>query len=322
MTTVRLLGHRWLHTFWTTRSPLLFSSAVYAVMIVLFTAGLVLDDRMITGAPAWLKPLKFAVSSLMYSLTLLWILRFVRHRPRLVNVVSWANGAALLAELSIILFQAARGTTSHFNVTSPLNRTLYLIMAGAVGVLWLTHLIVTLVVVSQRFERPSFALSLRLGLTLTLIGMSLGFLMVTPLGTLLASGQGVKPPLLPTGIIGAHSIGVPDGSPGLPLVGWSTVGGDLRVGHFIGLHALQLLPLFAWLLTRRPRFSETQRVRLVWTTGLGYLGVMLLTTWQALRAQPLTAPDGLTLSVLAGLVIMVTGLATVISHPVRVRKAH
>jgi hypothetical protein len=317
MTTVRPRRHRWLHAFRTRRSPLLFSSAVYAVMIVLFTAGLVLDDRVITGAPAWLKPLKFAVSSLMYSLTLLWILSFVRHRPRLVNGVAWANGAALLAELSIILFQAARGTTSHFNVTTPLNRTLYLIMAGAVGVLRLTHLIVTLVVAFQRFERPSFALSLRLGLTLTLIGMSFGFLMVSPLGTLLASGQGVKPPILPTGIIGAHSIGVPDGSPGLPLVGWSTVGGDLRVGHFIGLHALQLLPLFAWLLTRRPRLSEAQRVGLVWTTGFGYLGVMLLTTWQALRAQPLTAPDHLTLSVLAGLVILVAGLAGVISNPGR-----
>lgn len=194
MTTVRSRRHRWLHVFWTLHSPLLFSSAVYAVMIVLCTAGLVLDDRVITGVPAWLKPLKFVVSSLMYSLTLRWILNFVRHRPRLVNSVTWANGAALLAELNIILFQAVRGTTSHFNVTTPLNRTLYLIMAGAVGVLWVTQLIVTLVVAFQRFERPSFALSLRLALTLTLIGMSFGFLMVSPLGTLLASGQASSRP--------------------------------------------------------------------------------------------------------------------------------
>ncbi|MEZ4611313.1 MAG: hypothetical protein R2838_13915 [Caldilineaceae bacterium] len=83
--------------------------------------------------------------------------------------------------------------------------------------------------------------------------------------------------------IGAHSVGVEDGGPGLPLVGWSTVGGDLRIPHFVGLHGLQVLAVLAWLLTRpaaRRRWNERQRVALVWIGGLAYLGWTGLLTWQ------------------------------------------
>ncbi len=80
------------------------------------------------------------------------------------------------------------------------------------------------------------------------------------------------------------------------------MGGDLRVPHFFGLHALQVLPLIGGLLaldwTRR-RLSERQRLALVWTAGLGYLGLVLLLTWQALRGQSIVAPDALTLAAFA-----------------------
>ena len=35
--------------------------------------GMLVDPRIITGAPAWLKPFKFAISTAIYSLTLAWI---------------------------------------------------------------------------------------------------------------------------------------------------------------------------------------------------------------------------------------------------------
>jgi hypothetical protein len=103
--------------------------------------------------------------------------------------------------------------------------------------------------------------------------------------------------------VGAHSVGVADGGPGLPLVGWSTTGGDLRVPHFFGLHAMQVVPAAALALGALfPHLTQTRRVRLTWIVSLGYLALTLLLTWQALRGQSIVAPDALTLGALATLV--------------------
>ncbi len=76
-------------------------------------AGLLLDPRVITGAPAWLKPMKFAISISIYCFTLLWMLTFVRGRPRLVGFISWVTAVALFVEMVLIAGAAAFGTSSH-----------------------------------------------------------------------------------------------------------------------------------------------------------------------------------------------------------------
>src|SRR5713226_7569965 len=91
-------------------------------MLITFLATLVgslVDHRVITGAPAWLKPAKFAISVSVYCFTFVWLLGFVENHPRLVRVVANVTAFSVIAEMIAIILQAARGTTSHFNVSTP-----------------------------------------------------------------------------------------------------------------------------------------------------------------------------------------------------------
>ena len=271
--------------------------------LLISIAGILFDQRVITGAPAWLKPFKFSLSIAIYSFTLLWILGFVEGKRWLVRAISAVTSAGLIVEMIVVITQVVRGTSSHFNAATPLDSTLFSIMGAIIMVVWVMTLIATLLLLFQRLSDPAFAWALRLGLVITLFGAASGMLMVRPTPAQQAAreaGQQVT-------AIGAHSVGVEDGGPGLPITGWSTTGGDLRIGHFVGLHALQALPLLGWLLMRRRirRLGNARRVALVWIAGFGYAGVMGLTIWQALRGQPLLAPDALTLAAFAGLVAAV-----------------
>ena len=290
-----------LHRLWQIHAPLTLLGCLMTVLTLFFTVGIFADPRVVTGVPAWLKPTKFGVSITLYTFTITWLLGFVNvervWKRRLVNIAGWVLVGTFIAEMVPITLQVLRGTTSHFNVSTPLDAALWSLMAVSIVILWTTNFVIAALLLFQRFENPAFAWSLRLGLIITIIGMGLGFLMTTPTAQQLASWQGGTPVTL----VGAHTVGLTDGGPGLPLVGWSTRGGDLRIGHFVGMHALQVLPFLGLLVMRRRRWSVRQRLQLVVTAAAGYLGVVLLVTWQALRAQPLVRPDALTLGVFAAL---------------------
>jgi hypothetical protein len=175
-------------------------------------------------------------------------------------------------------------------------------MALFIALTWvMTLLTAWLLVTTRRLPDPVFAQALRLAVVVAAVGMAVGFFMTSPTEVQIGAAEagGGMP------IVGAHSVGAEDGGPGLFLVGWSTEGGDLRVGHFVGLHALQVLPLVGLGLSRLgPRWLGTgPRIGLVWVVSLAYLGVVVLTTWQALRGQPLIRPD-LSTAVAGGTILL------------------
>jgi hypothetical protein len=292
--------------------------------LVATLAGLLLDPRVITGAPAWLKPTKFAISGSVYAFTLVWLLGFVRGHRRPVALVANVTAVALTVEVALIIVQVVRGTTSHFNFSTPLDGAIFSTMGAFIVAVWLAGLVTGGLLFLQQLPDAPLGWSLRMGVVIALVGMGVGLLMTQPtpdqVTTLAAGASGGGR------IVGAHSVGVPDAGPGLPLVGWSTVGGDLRVAHFVGLHALQVLPLVGWWLSRsrvtRIGLSERHRLALVGTVGLAYLGAVVLLAWQALRGQSLVAPDGATMAAfgsLFGLVALV--VVAVLGHARRTRHA-
>jgi hypothetical protein len=273
-------------------------AASMGVVAVVAATGLVVDDRVLLGLPRWLKPLKIALSFGLYAVTLAWMLSFLRRGRRAARAAGWVLVVMAVVEVAIITGQAARGRRSHFNADTPLDERLFSIMGAAVAVVWLATAVLAVVVLRQRIADRTVAWSIGLGLAVALAGMAVGVLM---------TGR-------PGG--GAHSVGVPDGGPGLPVLGWSTTGGDLRIGHFVGLHALQVIPLVGAVLATLPRraLSDRSRVRLGQVAAAGYIGLTGLLTWQALRGQPLLAPDGPTFaaaSLLVGGVLGAGGLAVV-----------
>ncbi|MFC4064593.1 hypothetical protein [Actinoplanes subglobosus] len=283
--------------------PLLWLTAASAVLALIALTGIFVDDRILTGVPIWLKPFKFAVSFVFYAWTLAWILAILPRRSRAGERAGVVILGVAVVELTIIVTQVIRGTTSHYNVSTPLDELLWDIMGPSIMVLFFAQVVIAVAALRQRIPDRPAAFAIRLGLGISLLGMAIAFIMTSQ--------------MTDSGLIGAHSVGVPDGGPSMPVTGWSTTGGDLRISHFVGLHALQAVPLLAFGLGRWTRLTEQARARLVLIGGSAYAVLVILLTWQALRAQPLLQPDGLTLAAFGALaaVTAVAGVAATRGRP-------
>ena len=304
---------------WAFNHPLTLVGVAMLLTLLAALIGILVDPRVVTGVPAWLKPAKFAISISIYCFTLLWLLTFVRGRPRLVGLIAWVTAVALLIEMVLIAYAAALGTTSHFNVSTPVSAAVWTTMGLSVMLVWAANLLTIVLLLIQRLPYPAFAWSLRLGLIVSFVGMGLAFFMTSPTPEQIqAAGVDGEMP-----IAGAHSVGVEDGGPGLPITNWSTTGGDLRVAHFFGLHALQALPLAGFLVASfGPGWLRSgHRIALVWAASLFYLGLVLLLAWQALRGQPLVSPDASMLGMLLALFVAAGAVASaVVLHARRTRE--
>ncbi len=292
------------------RQPVLtLSVLVNLALFVVAIAGMLFDPHTVLGAPTWTKTVKFTISIALYCGTLIWVLNRITQRPRLVRFIGNATGALLLLEIAIIAIQAARGVPSHFNYTTWLDSAMFITMGAGITSMWVIDVIAFVLLMRERMQSRAMAAALRFGMLIALIGMALAFTMTGPNSTQIAAltaGQKLS-------ILGAHNVNaIIDGQTRMiPFLGWNRDGGDLRIAHFIGLHAIQVIPLLGlWLERRRARWlGDDARASLIAVASATYLGVTLLTLWQALRNESIATPGAMTFGGFA-VVLSLTAIAT------------
>jgi hypothetical protein len=256
-------------------------SAVGAVLLVPFW---IFDPRDLGGVSAWEKPLKFFISSAIFSFTFSWLSSFITKGSRWVKLSGLLIAISLAVELVLIVAMAALGTTSHFNVSTPTAIVIWSLMATFISIVLFATLFLSITILLQKQQEYNLKLTLVLGSLNTAVGMGLAYLMTSATANQLANFQGIA---------GAHAVGVEDGGPGLPFFGWSTVAGDLRVGHFFGLHSIQVAAI---LLAISLLLPIAFRIPLIVVGNVTWLGFVGLVTWQSLRAEPFTSPSQPTLT--------------------------
>ena len=282
-----------LHPLWNASRPL---TAVGLGMLAALAASLMMmaiDPRVVAGAPAWLTPAKFAISTAIYALTLAWLFTYLPARTRLTRVVGWGTALILVLEVALIDLQAARGVTSHFNAATPFDLVVFSVMGGAIAIAWGLSIALAIALFRQTFSDPALGWAIRVGMLITVVGAGIGGLMTRPTSDQLAAARATH--TMP--IAGAHTVGAPDGGPGLPGTGWSREHGDLRVPHFLGLHAVQIVPIVALLLGQVS--SGARRRRAVLVAAASYASLVAILLVQALAGEPVAAPGAATSTALA-----------------------
>lgn len=252
--------------------PHLFTTgAASGALVLVFAALAVVDDAQILGISRWIKPLKFAASMLVFVWTVAWMMPELRASLRATSLIRRTIAVAMSVEVALVTLQAARGTTSHFNEATRLDGAIFSLMA--LFVVANTIAVVAMLVTLRRDtppQRAGYLWGVRIGLAVFVLASLQGFAITSNRG---------------------HAVPGPDGGPGLPLVNWATDRGDLRVAHFVGLHALQALPLVGALLDRCG-LSPSARSRIIgaigvlWVAGGVALFVLATAGRPLLRVSP------------------------------------
>lgn len=216
------------------RNALLYWFGLYNFAVAILCLGLMfIDKTQILGINAWIKPFKFFASVGLMVWTMGWLMYYLDNQKK-VTLYSLILAISMFVENALIFLQSARATTSHFNIGTATDGIIFSLM----GIFIIVFTIVAVLIIIAFFRQKTFSISkpylwsIRLGLILFLFFCIEGGFMLN---------------------LSKHTVGAPDGGPGLPLVNWSTQYGDLRIAHFIGIHALQLLPLFGNYIAKNTR---------------------------------------------------------------------
>jgi len=240
---------------------------LHLLLLLICCIGILVDDRQLMGINVWIKPAKFILSTIIVLWTMAWYLLVYPFREKTKNFIAIFIAVLMMLENTLITTQASRGVSSHYNQSNPLDGIAFGLMGIAIGLF--TGVVFWFFVKSFS---PQLKFSKRMKWCFRIAWFTFLFASVI-------RGQMI-------GQMG-HNIGVTDGGAGLPFLNWSTVGGDLRVAHFFGIHGIQIIPLAAFYFAKKTRNNNTLTTVLSIGFALLYLGWIAFTFYQAKQGTPL-----------------------------------
>lgn len=244
---------------------LTYSGSLFLIAAIILGIYSTMNSVTVLGINSMIKPIKFTLSTWIYSWTLAYLLFYVNNQQK-VKWFSYLSGFVMLFENSVIIVQAFKGNLSHFNQSDIVGGILYAIMGMLI--VWLTTatLILTIRFINQKIYSitPAFALSIKIGLLLFVIFSFFGGYM---------------------SVLNTHHVGGEMGDSGLPFLNWSTLYGDLRVAHFFGIHSLQIIPLVGYFISDKIT-EENKAKKMVWFISLLYFMFISALALQSLMGLP------------------------------------
>lgn len=240
------------------------------LVVPVFVALAFLAPTAAMGVNPWIKPIKFSLSFSTFASTISLLLMALQIPRWQLNLVRWAIAASIALEIFSLGAQAWR--SAHADAGHPLldsslaQMTNSMVMVNTAIVCWMLVLFCANRVRTDLVDRPMVS-AIRYSIVIFLAGNAIGGYMLSR---------------------GSHTVGATDGGPGLPFVNWSIIGGDLRIAHFIAIHAIQIVPLFAYILSQMaPIPAVKQRKLAVVVLSLLVGGTVGATFVQAAMGRPL-----------------------------------
>ena len=256
-----------IHSVLKNQSPLLYFVALaHLVCIVPCIIGIFIDERILMGVNVWIKPLKFAISGAIYVASVGFLITFYPYSQRKRSIINNTVAITMILEFFIIIYQGYRGVKSHYNFDSPFDSLMFAAMGILVGINVLIMILFIVDTMRKKLDTSKvMQWSILIGWLVVFFGSWIGGQMISQ---------------------STHNIGVADGGAGLPLLNWSTIAGDLRVAHFFGLHGLQIIPLFAFFISKKWKASHTKQLLVVTLFAVLYASWIGFTFYQAKQGIP------------------------------------
>ena len=237
---------------------------IHLVLALLLGIYAFFNKELIMGINSMIKPIKFALSIWIYGWTMAMLLFYVNDKKKVRNLSILAVITMVYEQFAITL-QAFRGQLSHFNNNTSFGGILYALMGIFIVALTFQTLRIAITFIRQKtYIIPApLVLSIQIGL--------IYFVIFSFFGGYISGVNG-------------HTVGAKDGGAGLPLINWSTTFGDLRVAHFFGIHALQIVPLFGYWVSGK--YESEPATKSIWIFSVIYLAYVCFTMIQALMGMP------------------------------------